>query len=116
MSNNILWTRIRELEQQLRDAKEDMLQNMLRMQLQERRHYGYTHIAQYTPKSVFNFVELGGDHVFLHDFRIRLDSRRYQVFKQSCACDTCGIEGTIFCIDTQGLQQSKGHATSTCTV
>jgi len=105
-----LWTRIRELERQLRHVKEDLLQSMLRMQLQERKHYGYIHIDQYTPKFVFNFVELGGHHVFLHDFRIKLGSLRYKVFKRSCTCVTCGVEGTVFCIDTQGMMRSKGRA------
>lgn len=104
-----LWRRIRKLERQLGSVKEDLLQDILRMQLQERKHYGYIHIDQYTPESVFRFVELG-DYVLLHGYRIKLGSFRYKLFNQSCTCVTCGVEGTVFCIDTQGAMRSRGRA------
>lgn len=106
----LLWARIRNLERQLGSVKEDLLQSMLRMQLHDHKHYGYIHIAQLTPASVFNFVELGGEDVSLHGYRIKLGSLRYQVFKRSRTCVTCGVEGTVFGIDTQGSMRRRGRA------
>ncbi len=101
--------------------KELMLQTMLSMQLKEVNHAGNIHIAQYNPDFVFNRID---DHtvatfkhknefaydIELHGYKVRLRSQRYVVFRKSCVCATCGVEGTLMCLDTKGSDQKYGRA------
>lgn len=75
------------------------LQTMLRAQLSEINHRGLIHVAQYSPAEVFSMVETGEPGIELHGFAVGLGSQRYQVFARSCTCVTCGLEGTVMCLD-----------------
>lgn len=89
-------------------VSEDILLAMLRMQLNDSRHSGNTHIAQFTPEFVFDLMEKE-DRVKLYELKINLASQRYKVFKKSCACAYCGVVGRIMCLDVKRTRRSNGH-------
>lgn len=102
--------------------KEVMLQTMLSMQLNEVNHAGNIHIAQYDPSFVFRIIDddtIGvtykhkGEFVYevkFHGYKVRLRSQRYTVFRKSCVCVTCGVEGTVMCLDTKPNDQKHSRA------
>lgn len=92
---------------------------MLSMQLSEVNHAGNIHIAQYDPAFVFRFIDDSdvfisfGESVYevkLHGYKVRLRSQRYVVFRNSCVCVTCKVEGTVMCIDTKPNDQKYDPA------
>lgn len=98
-----------------------MLQTMLSMQLKEVNHAGNIHIAQYDPDFVFRIIDAPVGDVFehknefvyeveLHGYKVRLRSQRYVVFRKSCTCVICGVEGTVMCLDTKPNDQKHGRA------
>lgn len=79
--------------------KEDMLQTMLKMQLNEVNHCGLKHIAQYSPEYVFKMISMGHRSMPIRGYTVHTGSQRYRVFKESCTCVECGVVGTVMCLD-----------------
>lgn len=67
---------------------------------------------EYTVEEVLSLAttERRAEAVF-EGYRVRLDSLRYQVFKQSRACVRCGLEGTLFLLQhaTDGGPPDRAH-------
>lgn len=67
---------------------------------------------EYTVEEVLSLAttERRAEQVF-EGYRVRLDSLRYQVFKQSLVCAQCGLEGTLFLLQhaTDGGPEDRAH-------
>jgi 5-methylcytosine-specific restriction endonuclease McrA len=67
---------------------------------------------EYTVDEVLNLAttERRAEAVF-EGYRVRLDSLRYQVFKQSLSCARCGLEGEFFLLQhaADGGPEDRAH-------
>lgn len=93
--------------------KDVMLSNMLVMQLNEVRHSGNIHIAQYNPGFVSRLIQGADNHrntTELHGYKVRLFSNRYLQFEKSRECVSCGVVGQIMCLDTKPGDKKHGRA------
>ena len=56
---------------------------------------------EYTPEEVLPFAGPKAPEREYDGFRVRMTSLRYQVFARSCACVSCGVEGTVMLLEQE---------------
>jgi len=94
--------------------KDVMLHQMLQMQLMEVKHYGNTHLAQYSVSQAFRLIGDGTDKlsILLHNCKVKLCSQRYSLFQNQRVCVNCGVEGKVFCLDLPRSERQRWNKTT----
>ena len=84
--------------------KSVLMDAMLKAQLKEGPHFGCNHLMQYTPKFVFDMINQMKEQqseLVIQGHKVHVYAKRYVLFEQvGRVCVTCGVEGTVMCLDT----------------